>query len=166
MNKAIKTYIIFIVIILLCGCSEQMNNEYSQQSNNDIKLPVISPDIVKIQNGANNNEDYNKKIVDMEVEEILSMVNRKLTIEDFKEVKLGMSNGEVWSILGPPTREIGSGITVYHYVVDDVGIVVLNFGIKNKLLGMALFTENGIEEIPDQLLVYQLKVIDITYKIK
>jgi len=76
--------------------------------------------------------------------------NRKLSIEDFGFIRKGMSYKEVYEKVGPHAKDIGSGIFVLVYELEDGASIRLHFTGINlykdcKLYSAYIVYEDGSE---------------------
>ena len=66
------------------------------------------------------------------IAELKNNWNKEIKSADIKKIEKGMSTEEVFALLGPPEKDIGSGIHIFVYTLADGSSV--NIGCVDKVL--------------------------------
>ena len=99
--------------------------------------------------------DANKKVVirvdgwDMEY----TVTDRKLTIENFRNVELGSSSADIISTLGEPDGWVGGGILRPVYILEDGNAVICSFTYpleEEDLREIEVYMKNGESRVIKQ----------------
>lgn len=68
-------------------------------------------------------------------------------VSDFEFLKVGDLRTEILDKFGEPDDNIGSGLHIYVYNIEDEKNIVLNFSADDKLTKITLKSQDGIEKI-------------------
>lgn len=77
---------------------------------------------------------------------ILTSCNQNDELDYNKNLKENMSRKEVVELLGEPIKDIGSGVAIYIYPIDETKKLMLIFNGKDKLVHMNYVYNDGTEE--------------------
>jgi hypothetical protein len=65
------------------------------------------------------------------------------TIEPFRRIQPGMSFPDICQIVGEPDRDVGSGIHIFEYALDDGSRVLIGFIVWSEVEYVALQKRNA-----------------------
>jgi hypothetical protein len=78
--------------------------------------------------------------------------NSKPALRDFSFLSIGMSYDQIVSNVGVPDRDVGSGVYLFQYDLNDGRKIMLQFFTKDHLSRIWLIQTDGQQElwIPDE----------------
>lgn len=65
------------------------------------------------------------------------------TLEKYRQIQSGMSFEDICRLVGPPDQEIGSGLHVFVYELDDGSVVYMGFASLSEVMYVTHDMGNG-----------------------
>ena len=79
------------------------------------------------------------------IDRISNDQNKKLTLEDFRQIEKGMSYDTITAMLGEPTGKLGSGIMYPYYKLENDSCVLLKLDGNDLIFDLIIRTPDGEE---------------------